>query len=76
MRVKDAAKFLDVSPGTVYALVSSGKLKCCRIGMGRGVIRITEEHIADYLREAGGFIPAPAPPPAQPKPSLRHLRQP
>jgi excisionase family DNA binding protein len=72
MTVRQAAEKLEVSAATVYSLVASGKLRCHRIGMGRGVIRIAEEHLADYLRGAEP-VPSPAPSPS-PKPRLRHLR--
>jgi excisionase family DNA binding protein len=50
--VKQAAIRLEVSPSLVYGLIGSGKLRYCRIGNGRGVIRISEEHLAAYLTEA------------------------
>lgn len=70
MRVRDAAERLEVSPATVYALVSSGKLKCYRIGTGRGCIRFSQQHIDDYLRGAESTITV-APPPRRRK--LKHL---
>jgi excisionase family DNA binding protein len=72
MTVKQAAARLEVSVATTYALVAAGKLKCVRIGLGRGAIRITEEHMADYLTQAA---PAPtlAPPPA-PRRVFRHVK--
>jgi excisionase family DNA binding protein len=52
MTVKQAAAKLEVSVATTYALVAAGKLKCVRIGLGRGAIRITDDHIAEYLYQA------------------------
>lgn len=49
MRVKEVAGRLDVSTCTVYDLVAAGKLRCHRIGMGRGTIRVTEEQLAEFL---------------------------
>ena len=49
MTVKQAAKKLEVSVGTVYGLIASGRLRCYRIGNGRGVVRISDEHVRDYL---------------------------
>ena len=69
MTVKQAAKSLEVSPTTIYALVGAGKMKCHRVGLGRGCIRISEEHIAEYL---GGTVPKAAPPTLR-KVKLRHL---
>jgi excisionase family DNA binding protein len=78
MTVKEAAERLEVSVGTVYALVSAGKLKCHRVGLGRGTIRITEEHIAAMLGPGQPATPAPpaAPiaPARRPPPKLKHLR--
>jgi excisionase family DNA binding protein len=47
--VRQAADRLEVSQSTVYGLIAAGKLRCARIGLGRGVIRIQEEHLAEYL---------------------------
>jgi excisionase family DNA binding protein len=67
MTVKQAAEKLEVSQATVYALVASGRLRCYRVGMGRGCIRITDEHLAEYLKGTEPVIaPAPSPP--------RHVR--
>jgi excisionase family DNA binding protein len=40
LTVKQAADRLGVSSRTIYDLVESGRLKCQRIGTGRGTIRI------------------------------------
>jgi excisionase family DNA binding protein len=72
--VKQTATRLEVSVATVYGLIASGKLKHYRIGNGRGVIRIAEEHLAEFLKgaepEPRQLRPAPAPP------RLKHLRLP
>ena len=47
--VKEVSKQLGVSPKTVYALVEAGKLKCYRIGVGRGTLRFDEAQIDEYL---------------------------
>ena len=52
MTVKDAAARLEVSIDTVYQLCARGKLRHRRIGVGRGTIRISEDQLADYLRQA------------------------
>jgi len=51
LTVKDVAERLNVSLGTVYALVSKGELKAFRIGVGRGTLRIAEDSVGDYLEE-------------------------
>jgi excisionase family DNA binding protein len=73
MRVREAAQRLDVSEATVYALVASGRLRCHRVGLGRGAIRISEDHLAEYLKGAEPVI-APAPPPARTV-RLKHIRR-
>jgi len=50
--VKQAAKRLNCSPSLVYELCAKGRIRHARIGFGRGTIRITEEAIADFLKEA------------------------
>jgi excisionase family DNA binding protein len=72
--VKQAAARMEVSIATIYALVGSGKLKCHRIGVGRGCIRIAEEHVADYLRGAEPITTTPIPPPRSRIVKLKHLR--
>ncbi len=58
MTVRQAAERLEVSPQLVYALIAAGKLQATRHGLGRGVIRISDEQLADYRKEAEG-VPAP-----------------
>jgi excisionase family DNA binding protein len=72
--VRQAAQRLEVSISTVYALVASGKLRCSRIGLGRGVIRISEEQLVEYLRAAELVVAPPPAPPAGPGPKLKHIR--
>ena len=74
MTVRETAARLEVSQATVYALVAAGKLRCFRVGMGRGAIRVSEEHLAEYLKGSepvAKAVPAPAH-----RPRLRHLRLP
>jgi excisionase family DNA binding protein len=62
--VKQAAARLEVSEATIYSLVAAGQLRCVRVGVGRGTIRILDEHLADYLAKAEPNVkqpPAPAP---------------
>ena len=76
MRVKDAAVKLEVSIATVYSLVAAGRLRCCRVGMGRGAIRISEEQMAEYLKGAERVVdtmPAPAAP-TPPRYRPKHVR--
>jgi excisionase family DNA binding protein len=75
MRVRDVAKRLEISNATVYAMIATGKLQCHRIGLGRGVIRISEEQLQEYL--AGSQPKANSQPSAAPRRvSLKHLHLP
>jgi excisionase family DNA binding protein len=47
--VKQAAERLGVSAATVYQLCAAKLLPHSRVGLGRGVIRITEADIDRYL---------------------------
>ena len=58
MTVREIAERLEISPSCVYALVAAGKLRASRHGLGRGCIRISEEQLAQYLKQAEG-VPAP-----------------
>lgn len=71
MRVREVAERLEVSAATVYALVASGRLRCCRVGMGRGCIRVSAEQLAEYL--AGAEPKASMPPAPVRHPKLKHL---
>lgn len=70
MRVREVAARLEISSSLVYQLIATGKLRCYRIGNGRGVVRVTEEQLQEYLKAAE---PAPAQPPKN-RVRLRHLR--
>ncbi len=75
LTVKEAAAELKVSPCVVYAMVTQRKLRYCRIGCGRGRIRIPDDAIGEYL-ERCTF--GPKKPEAKPEPvpafKLKHLR--
>ena len=74
MRVEEVAERLDVGADAVYDLAAeAGRLRCHRVGLGRGTIRIGEEHLAACLAGAESR-PAPAPKGSTPRLKLRHLR--
>ena len=68
--VKQAARRLNCSPSLVYDLCAKGRIRHARIGIRRGTIRITEEAIADFLKEAE------VEPAISSLPPLRHLTVP
>jgi excisionase family DNA binding protein len=51
LTVRQLAERLGVSPSTVYSLVEGGLISCYRVGKGRGTIRFTEAHVAEFLRD-------------------------
>jgi excisionase family DNA binding protein len=57
MMVREVAQRLEISQSCVYALIAAGKLPATRHGLGRGCIRVSEEQLAEYLKEAAG-VPA------------------
>jgi excisionase family DNA binding protein len=77
LTVKQAAERLGISPALTYSLVAGRKLRFCRVGNGRGRIRIPEDAIGEYLArctfEATDEEPSR---PVSRMPRLRHLRQP
>lgn len=75
MTVRQAAERLEVSPQLVYALLAAGRLRCVRIGVGRGVIRILDEHVAEYLAGAQAAVKPPPPPPPARQIKLKHLKR-
>ena len=49
LRPKEVATLLQVSARTVYALVASGQLRACRVGVRNGAIRVHAQDLADYV---------------------------
>lgn len=75
LNVRDYAAAYGVSPATVYAMCSAGKLPHVRLGIGRGTIRISEDAVMQTYEQEKRQHEATA----QDKPSrikLKHLRFP
>jgi excisionase family DNA binding protein len=53
LTVKQAAERLAVSQHTIYDLIEVGRLRCKRIGMGRGTIRIHPSDLDVCLADPG-----------------------
>jgi hypothetical protein len=49
LTVNDVAKKWQCSPALIYALVAERKLRCFRLGLGRGTIRFTEDQLTEFL---------------------------
>jgi excisionase family DNA binding protein len=71
---REVAKNLEILVSLAYRLIESGKLRCTRHGLGRGVILVSESQLADYLAmvERGPHSPRDEPAPRRPR--LKHLR--
>jgi excisionase family DNA binding protein len=52
MTVTQVAEQLQVSKSIVYALIEARQLRCHRIGLGRGTIRVSEADLAAYLGQS------------------------
>ncbi|WP_407652641.1 helix-turn-helix domain-containing protein [Aporhodopirellula aestuarii] len=50
LTVEQVASQLRVSRSLVYSLIEAGKLKCHRIGIGRGTIRLSQADLESFLR--------------------------
>jgi excisionase family DNA binding protein len=70
LTVKEAAARLGVSDKLVYSLCKAGKIVHERHGLGRGTIRITEEALEEYRRQARVELSYSTPVP------LKHLSPP
>jgi excisionase family DNA binding protein len=66
MDVREAARRLEVSIATVYGLCGQGRLPHARVGLGRGVIRISEDDLKSFLESC-----RPEPPT---RPALKHIK--
>jgi excisionase family DNA binding protein len=73
MNVSEAAKRLEVSRATIYGLIACGKLKCARVGVKRGVIRIQDAHLAEFLSGSESVSPSPPAPVRKHNVKLRNL---
>lgn len=76
LTVIEVAERLSICRAAAYQLVESGKLAHHRIGVGRGVIRASEEDLTAYLESCRR---APAEKPVTPLPvpvavRLKHVR--
>lgn len=76
--VSEAATELGISSALVYALCASKRIRHERHGLGRGIIRISEEAIEEYRRSVtvgpagrGSAVAAPA---RRVVPKLSHLK--
>ncbi len=68
MTVKEAAERLEISVSLVYGLLTAGRLRGTRHGLGRGTWRISEQQLAEYLEAAAEGVPA------APRRPLKHLQ--
>jgi excisionase family DNA binding protein len=57
LTVPEVARRLRVSNATIYAMTDSGKLKCYRIGNGKGTIRVSEDHLESMLNQRQDTTP-------------------
>lgn len=67
MKIPEVARRLNCSVAFVYEIVAEGRLRHYRLGKNQGGIRISEEHLQEYLWKAehGGEVRTPPPPSLQ-----------
>jgi excisionase family DNA binding protein len=53
LTVKEISQKLNISARTIYDLVRAGRLKCQRIGKGRGVIRFRPTDLENFRAPTG-----------------------
>ena len=68
LTVAEVASRLRVSCSTVYSLIEAGHLRCYRIGLKRGTIRVTEDQLKVFLTSVE------VTPTSSSAPELRHIR--
>ena len=73
MTVREVARRLEVSTSLAYRLIAGGKLHCCRFGMGRGVIRVSEEQLDAYRGSVEHGRTPDLPPTPRRRCQLKHL---
>lgn len=74
MTVAQAAKKLEVCPSTVYGLIAAGRLRYVRVGLRRGVIRISDDAVQEYLARCTFEVKEEKAAPVSSSPKLKHLR--
>jgi len=58
MDVQEAARRVEVSASTIYGLCAQGRMPHSRVGLRRGVIRISEDDLKVYLESCRADLPA------------------
>ena len=77
LTVPEAAAVLRISRSLMYQLVETGRIAACRLGHGRGAIRIRLDDLLDYVesrRTEGGE--GAVPPGRLERVKLKHLKIP
>ncbi|QDV74557.1 helix-turn-helix domain-containing protein [Botrimarina mediterranea] len=72
--VRATAEKLGVSEKTVRGLIQAGRIEHHRVGLGRGVIRITDQAISDYLQSTRVGLSESSASDRQPRQRLKHLK--
>jgi excisionase family DNA binding protein len=74
LTVRQAAERLGISQSLVYSLIAGRKLRYCRVGNGRGRLRIPEDAIGEYLARCTFETEEERKPSSASTPKLKHLR--
>ena len=74
LKVKEVAEALRVSASLVYALIESGRLPACRVGRGRGSVRVLADDLTAYIKGSRVQVGEATRPRPRRKEKLKHIR--
>lgn len=74
LKVKEVAEALRVSPSLVYSLIESGRLPACRVGRGRGSVRVLLQDLVAYIEASRVQASEATRPRPRRREKLKHIR--
>lgn len=74
LKVKEVADALRVSASLVYSLIESGRLPACRVGRGRGSVRVLAEDLTNYIESSRVQVGEAARPRPRRREKLKHIK--
>lgn len=74
LKVKEVAEALRVSASLVYSLIESGRLPACRVGRGRGSVRILVEDLTNYIESSRVQVGEASRPRPRRREKLKHIK--
>jgi len=74
LKVKEVAEALRVSASLVYALIESGRLPACRVGRGRGAVRVLVDDLTAYIEGSRVQVGEATRPRPRRREKLKHIK--